>query len=86
MHNHIGSGIDFDSNPINVTFGAREVSTTFSIPVICDKIVERTEKFNISLILPSNNSQVRAGRDRIEGKIRDSTGIAIVICSNEKKI
>ena len=54
--------------------------------MICDKIVERTEKFNISLILPSNNSQVRAGRDRIEGKIRDSTGIAVAICSNEKNI
>ena len=31
-------------------------------PVICDKIVETTEKFIISLILPSNNSQVRAGK------------------------
>ena len=76
-------GIDFDSNPINITFGAREVITTFSIPVICDKIVETTERFDISLVLPSNNSQVRAGRDRIEGKIRDSTGMLIVVCCNE---
>ena len=51
--------------------------------MICDKIVETTERFDISLVLPSNNSQVRAGRDRIEGKIRDSTGMLIVICCNE---
>ena len=76
-------GIDFDSNPINITFGAREVITTFSIPVICDKIVETAERFDISLVLPSNNSQVRAGRDRIEGKIRDSTGMLIVVRCNE---
>ena len=40
----------------------------------CDKIVEVTEKFDISLMLPGNNSQIRTGRDRSEGRIRDSTG------------
>ena len=41
---------------------------------MCDKIVERTEKFNIRLTLTSNNPQVRTGRDRSVGIIRDSTG------------
>ena len=40
----------------------------------CDKIVEGTEKFDISLMLPGNNSQVRTGRDRSQGRIKDSTG------------
>ena len=70
----IGSGVDFDSNPITITFAAGEVSKIFSIPVTCDKIVEGTEKFDISLILPSNNSQLRTGRDRSQGRIKDSTG------------
>ena len=41
---------------------------------MCDKIVEETERFNISLTLSSNNPQVRTGRDRAVGIIRDSTG------------
>ena len=41
---------------------------------MCDNIIEGTERFNISLILASNNSQVRTGRDRAVGIIRDSTG------------
>ena len=42
---------------------------------MCDKIVEGKETFNISLSLTSNNPQVRTGRDRSVGIIRDSTGI-----------
>ena len=41
---------------------------------MCDKIVEGTERFNISLILTSNNPQVRSGRDKAVGIITDSTG------------
>ena len=41
---------------------------------MCDRIVENTERFDISLTLISNNPQVRTGRDRSVGIIRDSTG------------
>ena len=41
---------------------------------MCDKIVERTERFDIILALASNNPQVRTGRDRSVGIIRDGTG------------
>ena len=71
----IGSGVDFDSNPINITFATGEVSKSVNISVMCDKIVERTERFDISLTLTSNNPQVRTGsRDRSAVRITDNTG------------
>ena len=66
--------MDFDSNPINAAFAAGEVIKRVHIPVICDKIVERTEKFDISLTLTSNNQQILVGRSRSTVKIIDSTG------------
>ena len=66
---------DFDSTkPINITFAANEVNKTANIPVKCDKRSEKEENFNISLTLTINNPQVRTGRDRSVGIIRDSTG------------
>ena len=42
---------------------------------MCDKIVERTERFDISLALTSNNPQVETGiRGKSIVRIRDSTG------------
>ena len=70
----IGSDADFDSNPINITFATGEVSKSVNIPVMCDKIVERTERFEIILTLTSNNPQVKTGGDRSQGRIIDSTG------------
>ena len=70
----LGSGVDFDYNPINITFAAGEVSKSVNISVTCDKIVEGTERFEIILILTSNNPQVRTDRDRSQGRIIDSTG------------
>ena len=70
----IGSGVDFDSNPINITFAAGEVNKSVNISVMCDNIVEGTEKFNITLTLTSNNPQVRIGRNSTIGIIIDSTG------------
>ena len=71
----IGSDVDFNSNPIIVTFAAGEATKSFNISVMCDKIVESTEKFNLSLILTSNNAQVTIGNKHTpEGRIIDSTG------------
>ena len=73
-----GSGVDFDSNPINITFAAGEVSKRVNVPVTCDKIVEDTERFDIILALASNNHQLRIGRGRSQGLIRDSTGRIVI--------
>ena len=59
---------------MNITFAAGEVSKSVYVPVMCDKIVEEFERFDIILALTSNNPQVRIGRDRSQGAIRDSTG------------
>ena len=40
----------------------------------CDKRPDNEERFNIRLTLTGNNPQVRTGRDRSVGIIRDSTG------------
>ena len=40
----------------------------------CDKIVEGTERFDVSLTLTSNNPQVGIGRNRSQVRIIDSTG------------
>ena len=65
---------DLATEPIVLTFAPNEVNKTANILVECDKRSEREERFDISLILISNNPQVRTGRDRSVGVIRDSTG------------
>ena len=67
-------GNDLDTKPIALTFAPNEVNKTANITVNCDKRPEIKEEFNIRLTLTSNNPQVRAGRDRSVGIIRDSTG------------
>ena len=67
-------GNDLNTEPFVLTFVPNEVNKTASILVECDKILEREERFDISLILISNNPQVRTGKDRSVGIIRDSTG------------
>ena len=72
----IGSGVDFDSNPITIIFGVGEVRKTVNIPVSCDEEVEGEESFDIKLSLPSNNPQVtlRKNRQTSIGRITDSAG------------
>ena len=72
----IGSGVDFDSDPITVIFGIGEVSKRVNISVSCDEELEGDERFNIRLSLPSNNPQVslRTNRQTSTVRITDSTG------------
>jgi len=70
----IGSGEDFDSNPINITFGVGEVSKRVNISVSCDEEVEGEERFDIRLYLMNRNRQVRIRRSRSLVSITDSTG------------
>ena len=66
-------GNDINTEPIILTFAPNEVNKTARISVECDKRSESRERFDISLTLTSNNPQVRTGRDRSVGIIRDST-------------
>ena len=67
--------MDFDSVP-NVDIPPKDTRTIVPIPVMCDRLIEGTEMFNISLrlISVSNSVTVQLGRDRSVGVIKDSTG------------
>ena len=72
----IGSGVDFDSNPITVIFGVGEVNKIANVSVTADDLAEGGESFNIGLELARSNSQVtlRENNETSEGRIMDSTG------------
>ena len=67
----IGSGVDFDSNPITIIFGVGEVSERVNILVSCDEEVEGEETFDITLFWTNNSPQLRSGKHTSVGKIYD---------------
>jgi len=69
-----GSGVDFVSDPINITFGPGENSKSLSIPVICDNIIEGTETFKASFSVQFNNVPIEIGLNNATVSIIDSTG------------
>ena len=69
----IGSGKDFDSNPIAITFGVGEVSKRVNVSIIADTVVEVEESFRVNLQLNSSSSQVSKGRGNATIQIIDST-------------
>ena len=72
----IGSGVDFDSNPITIIFGVGEVSKRVNISVSYDEEVEGEETFDITLFWTNNSPQLRSGKHTSVGKIYDyNTGI-----------
>ncbi|XP_065895704.1 sodium/calcium exchanger 1-like [Dysidea avara] len=78
----IGSGIDFDSNPITITIEAGSTEGRGNISVSCDNVVEGVETFDMNLTLASNNSLVRVGRDTSIGRITDSTVVVNIAQSS----
>ena len=74
----LGSGTDFDSTSIMVTFNSGEYRKLVNVPVTCDKLVEGTEMFNIGLSIVSvsrDDVMVKLGHPSIAtGVINDSTG------------
>ncbi|XP_065905004.1 uncharacterized protein [Dysidea avara] len=72
-----GSGIDFESTSIMVTFNSGENQKMVNVPVTCDKLVEGTEIFNLSLSIVSvsrNDVIVELGHPSMAtGVIIDST-------------
>ena len=74
----LGSGTDFDSTSIMVTFNSGAYRKLVHVPVTCDKLVEGTEMFNIGLSIVSvsrDDVMVKLGHPSIAtGVINDSTG------------
>ena len=72
----IGSGVDFDSDPITIIFGVGEMNKRVNISVSCDEEVENEERFDIYLSLMHKISQVslRRNEQRTIGRITDTTG------------
>ena len=68
--------MDFDSRPINVNIAPRDTTTMVNIPVMCDRLIEGTEMFdiNLSLMSVSHNVTVQLGLNKSIGVIEDSTG------------
>ena len=80
----IGSGVDFDSNPITITIEAGSTEGRGNISVSCDNVVEGVESFDMNLTVASDNLLVRVGRDTSVGRITDSTGMIEVPCKSAK--
>ena len=74
--NCVGSGVDFDSTPLMITFTPKEIDKTITIPVMCDNLIEGEEMFNIHLSIASisHNLTVEVGLNKAIGVITDSTG------------
>ena len=76
MFDWLGNEIDYSSTPIKATFAPGFSSTTVNILIMEDDIVESSETFSLSIIIPSSlGSQVLPGRlNTAIGRITDSNG------------
>lgn len=72
--------MDYTSAPINVTFLAGATNAKVAIPVTVDNIVEETESFTITIIIPSSlKDQVTPGNiTEVIGIITDDSGKVIL--------
>ena len=71
---HIGSGVDFDSNPFNITIDAESSMGSGMVSIVYDNVVEETEAFNLGLTLVTVSPQIALGRSTSVAQITDSTG------------
>ena len=70
----IGSGVDYNSDPFNITINAGAIEGRANISVTCDDVVEGSETFDMRLTLTSGGNGITLGRDTSVGEIMDSTG------------
>ena len=70
----IGSGIDFNSNPFNITINAGATDGRANVSVTCDNVTEGLETFDMRLTIVNGSPGVTLGRNTSEGQINDSTG------------
>jgi len=64
------AGVDYDSNPIDVTFPAGQSTVTVQLPVILDNEAESDEQLNLMLVIPSEAEMLLS-----LGTITDALGI-----------
>ena len=69
-----GSGIDFNSDPFNITINTGATIGRANISMTCDDVVEGMETFDMRLALTSSIAGITLGRDMAKGQITDSTG------------
>ena len=72
-----GSFVDFDSEPFNITIGSGEIIGTYNLSIICDKLVEDDESFNITFLLANDNDDITIGQSTANVYITDSTGMYV---------
>ena len=70
----IGSDVDFNSNPFNITINAGATDGRANVSVTCDDEVEGLETFNMTLTITSGGTGLKLGNETCEGQITDSTG------------
>ena len=75
--------MDYDSNPIMATFAAGSTSAIVNVSLTEDGIVERTETFDLSFIIPSSlQGQVIPGAiTTAVANITDETSKEILLSS-----
>ena len=71
----IGS-VDFDSSSITMGLPPVEIATTIPISVVCDRLTEGTEMFeiNLEILSATHNVTTGLGLNKSIGIIEDSTG------------
>ena len=77
-----GSGVDFNSNPFNITINAGATEGRGNVPVVLDNVVEASETFDMTLMLVTSSTQVTLSRSTSVGQIIDSTGkwMILLLC------
>ena len=71
----IGSGMDFNSNPFNITINPEARYGRANISITCDHVVEELKIFALELTLTSDIFGVTlGGRYKSEGKITKDIG------------
>ena len=71
---YVGSGVDFNSDPFNITISAGATKGRGMVSIAYDNVVEETETFNLSLTLVTISSQIALGTSTAVAQITDNTG------------
>ena len=72
---YVGSGVDFNSDPFNITISAGATEGRGMVSIAYDNVVEETETFNLGLTLVTISSQMIAlGTSSAIAQITDNTG------------
>ena len=73
---HCIGSVDYNSSPMTVELPPMEIATTIPIPVVCNRLTEGTEMFeiNLEILSATHNVTTGLGLNKSIGIIEDSTG------------